>query len=420
MFRRKPQTQLIAGLDIGSTAVRIGVASYEPDMKGDGNIQIIGAAAVPSFGIHKGVISSIDETVSALSGALEQVERIVGAPIAHAWVGISGTHFISQASKGVVAAAKPNGDITDEDVSRAVEAARMVAPPLNYEVLHVLPKSFTVDGQEGIRNPIGMTGIRLEVDTQIIYGVTAHLKNITKAVYRTGIDIDDLVLSILAAGEIVTTSRQRELGVSIIDIGGSTTTVVVYEDGDVLHTATIPIGSEHITNDLAIGLRSSIDVAERVKIEFANCTPESYDKKDMLDLADVGAPSEMISRKYIAEIVEARVTEILEKINDELMKVDRSGLLPAGAYFIGGGARIDGLIPLAKRELELPVALGYPIDTQSISDKVNDISFASTFGLIRWAVEVLEHRHTGGQRKAFSGGTKVMDKIQDVWRSLIP
>jgi cell division protein FtsA len=352
---------------------------------------------------------------------LEQVERLIGAPVEHAWVGISGTHIISQDSKGVVAAAKPDGEITEEDVERAVDAARMVAPPLNYEVLHVLPRSFTVDGQEGIKNPVGMTGIRLEVDTQIIYGVTAHIKNITKAVYRTGIDIDDLVLSILAAGGAVTTSRQRDLGVAVVDIGGSITTLVVYEGDEVVHTATIPIGSEHVTNDLAIGLRTSIDVAERVKIGYTDCGSRLFTKKDIVDLGSLGAEtSEEVSLKHISEIAEARVTEILEKVDTELRAIHRSKLLPAGIILTGGGAKISGLVDLAKDVMELPASIGYPIEIPSISDKVNDIAFTTAVGLVEWGAHIFRERGRAKPRSRFASSGKVMQKMQDLWKSLIP
>src|SRR3989338_9178585 len=236
MFSKKGKqfTELIVGIDIGSTAIRVAVGQPTMGMDGREEVQIIGLVEVPSEGIQKGAISSIEET-----------ERLIGVPIEHAWIGISGIHILSQQSKGVVAVAKSDGEISTEDVDRAIDAAKTVAVPLNYEILHVIPRTFHVDSQTGIQDPVGMTGIRLEVDTQIIYGLTAHMKNITKAVYRTGIDIDDLVLSILATGEIVTTPRQRELGASVVNIGSSTTSIVVYEGGDIVDTSVLPLGSEH-------------------------------------------------------------------------------------------------------------------------------------------------------------------------------
>lgn len=419
MLRQKSQPQFITGLDIGSTAIRVAVGQYSQGA-GKSRVQILGAIETPSLGVHKGSVTSIEETVSSISNALEQMERLIGIPIEHAWVGISGTHLQSQHSKGVVAVAKADGEISSEDVERALDAARTVAPPLNYEVLHVLPKSYTVDGQTGIQDPVGMTGIRLEVDVQIIHGATAHLKNITKAVYRTGIDIDDLVLSILATGDVVTSSRQKELGTVVVNIGGSTTSMVVYEEGDIIHTAMFPIGSEHITNDLAIGIRTSIDVAERVKILWGHCIPSAFPKKDMVDLAEAGSDyHEEVSRQYVSEIVCARVSEILERIDKELEKIGKSGLLPAGIVFTGSGAKIQGLVDLSKHVLRLPSSLGYPIDLPSATDKGGDIAFTTAIGLVSWAAGL--EQHTVGPRGARSlGAGKAFQKIKDFAKSLMP
>lgn len=419
MARHKQTTELITGIDIGSTHVRIAVgqATY-----GDGpnpHIQVIGAVDVPSEGVHRGTITSIEDVVSSITSALEQVERVIGVPVEDAWVGMSAAHILSQPSKGVVAVAKSDGEISEEDVMRAVETTRMVAPPLNYEVLHVIPRTFSVDGQTGIKDPVGMTGIRLEVDTQIIYGLSPHIKNITKAVYRTGIDINDLVVSLFAVADIITTARQRELGVAVVDIGGATTNVVVYEAGDIVHTASLPIGSLHITNDLAIGLRTSIDVAEQVKVRYGNCLAEAIERREMIDLSDCGgAPGEAVEKAYTAEIVSARVSEIFEKIDAELRKIQRSGLLPSGIVFTGGGAKLNGLVDYARRELRLPASLGYPMDIQSATDKVQDLAFATAVGLITWGAQI----GSGGAKKkkfSFSGG-KVYEKMQKFFKTLIP
>lgn len=419
MVRNKNRTEFIAGLDIGSTAIRAAVGQLVFGESFDPQLQIMAAIEVASAGVQKGVITSIEETVSSISNALEMIERLVGAPIEHVWIGVSGAHIICHDSKGVVAIARTDGEITEEDVERAVEAAKTVASPLNYEILHVLPRSYAVDGQIGIKDPIGMTGIRLEVDTKIIYGVTAHMKNITKTVYRTGIDIDDFVLSILAAGDVVASPQQKELGTIVINIGGPTTSLVVYEEGEIIHTAVLPIGSSHITNDLALGLKTSIDIAERVKVEYGHCVSNGIHKKDMIDLASLGSPdSEMLSRYYIAQIIEARVCEILEKVDDELQKINRSGLLPAGAFFIGGGAKIAGLVELAKKELHLPASLGYPLHLQSISDKISDPAFGPVIGLVKWGSKLYH-----GQRKkgaSFNVAGKIIEKIQKMFKSLVP
>lgn len=410
---------VLAGLDLGSSAIRIAIGQFAADGQGGHRLHIIGAAEAPSEGMHKGVITSLEDVVSSISHSLEQAERYIGVPVDRVWVGMNGTHIVSQTSKGVVAIAKTDGEISGEDIERAVEATRMIAPPLNYEVLHVMPYGFTVDGQTGIRDPVGMTGMRLEVDTRIVYGLTAHMKNMMKAVYRTGVDIHDLVLSVLAVGELVTTAKQRELGVAVVDIGGSTTSLVVYEGGDVTHIATLPIGSEHITNDLAIGLRTSIDIAEEVKRTYGDCVGRAVTKKDMIDLASVGAPeSESVRLSYIVEIIQARVAELLEKVDAELARIHRQRLLPSGLVFTGGGSRLRGLVECAKEVLGLPASVGYPLDIESSTDKLHDLGYMTAIGLVRWGARV---NHGGDRTRRFSvSGVRVFEKVQHIFRSLMP
>jgi cell division protein FtsA len=344
-------------------------------------------------------------------------------PIDRVWVGISDPHIITQASKGVVAVSRANSEISDEDVNRAIEAARTISTPLNYEVLHVLPKSFNIDGQTGIKDPIGMTGIRLEVDTHIILGSTIQIKNLTKAVYRTGLEIEDLVLSILATAEAVASSRQKDLGVVVLDLGGATTSMVVFEGGDVLHTAVIPIGSEHITNDLAIGLRTSVDIAEKVKIEFGECLPDAVSKHDDVDLSVVGGGErEFVKRKYVSEIVEARVEEIFHKVDQELIRIGRSGLLPSGVILTGSGSKLSGLVDMAKKQLRLPAIIGYPIDFYSVTDKVSDPGFSAAMGLVRWGSNMqLSGVYSNSQRGRLSKKIgSVTGQFKGWFKSLIP
>lgn len=400
----------ITGLDIGSTAVRVVVAQRVPGALDKDALQVVGAAEVPSEGISKGLITSIDDAVSSVSAALERAERMVGAEIRSAWVGISGSHILSQTSRGVIGVSRPDGEIREEDVARAIEAAQTVATPPNYEILHVLPKSFVVDGQAGIKDPVGMSGIRLEVEAEIIQGLTAQVKNVTKCVYRTGIDIEDVVFSILATAEAVTTSRMRELGVMIANVGGSTTSMIVYEGGDVVHTAVLPIGSEHITSDIAIGLRISIEAAEQIKVRFGTAIPKDISRRDEIPLREVGATEdEVVSKKYVAEIIEARVEEIFDKVDHELKKVGRSGLLPAGIVLTGGGAKLPGMLEVAKRKLRLPAAMGMPLGINSITDRVNDVAFTTAVGLVHWGAAT-----TKNQRRGKGKGSKMISKITAV------
>ena len=401
-MRKAQEQHLIAGLDIGSTVTRLVVGQVVERGGAEGTeLQILGAAAAETQGVHKGAITSIEDVVSSISSCLEQAERMAGIPVDSAWIGVSGSHIMTQTSKGVVAVANPDSEISEEDVARAIEASKSVAAPMNYEVLHVLPKVFSIDGQPGVKDPIGMSGIRLEVDTQIILGSAAQVKNLTKAIYRTGLEIEDLVYSVLANAEAVITNRQRDLGVAVVNIGASTTSIGVFEEGDLLHTTVLPIGSEHITNDIAIGLRTSIDIAENVKLNFVDCSLANLNKNEEFDLYEAGAPDhELVKKHYLQEIVRARVEEILKKIDREFAVAKRSGMLPAGVVFTGSGAKLPGFIEEAKKILRLPATLGYPLHVLSVTDKVNDIGFATAVGLVKWG-SVMGSQTSGSRR---SGG----------------
>lgn len=420
----KGKQNIIAGLDIGSSMVRMAVGQmvYRGD-ESQAEMQILGATEVPSEGMHKGSINSIEDLVSAVSSCLEKMERTVGLPIDRVWTGVSGLHIMSQNSKGVVAVSKADSEISETDVERALEAARSISTPLNYEVLHVLPKRFSVDGQTGIKDPVGMTGIRLEVDAQIILGASAQIKNLTKAIYRSGLEIEDLVLSILASSEAAVTNRQKDLGVAVVDFGASTTSLAVYEEGEILHSTILPIGSEHITNDIAIGLRTSIDVAERVKIEYGDCFSSTVSKKEEIDLYELGAGEhENVKRKYLSEIIEARVEEIMQKIDDELRKVGRSGMLPAGVVFTGGGAKLPGITEAGKKYLRLPATLGYPLNFISATDKINDLGFVNAVGLLKWG-SMMSAGHSIKNGKLFDGLKKVGGSagvLKDWFKALLP
>ena len=415
--------ELYTGLDIGSHAVRIAVGKLVPSPDGKEQIHIIGAVESPSKGIHKGTITNLEDAVSSVSKALEQAERITGLPLNSAWVGISGSHIIAQESRGVVGVARHDGEIHDDDVERSIEAARTVATPTNYEILHVIPKSFIVDGQHGIKDPVGMNGIRLEVDALIIQGLSSQIKNLTKSVYRTGLDIEDVVFSILATAESVVSERQKELGVCIVNIGASTTSMVVFEEGDILHSSVLPIGSDHITSDIAIGLRTSIDVAEQVKLQYATAIPDEVSKKDQINLAELGAmEEEYVGRRFVADITEARVQEIFEHVDRELEGIDRSGMLPAGVILTGGGSKLAGMLEAAKRTLRLPISSGIPIGVSSVIDRVSDPVMSTAIGLVLWGRQM---RGEGGRGfgklfSSFKQADKLTNTIKKFFSSLRP
>lgn len=267
-----------------------------------------------------------------------------------------------------------------------------------------------------------MTGIRLEVDAQIIQGLSSQIRNVTKSVYRTGLDIEDLVLSILAAAEGLLSGRQKELGVLLVNIGASTTSVVVFEEGDVIHTAILPIGSDHITSDLAIGLRTSVDVADKVKIECGDALPKDYTKKEEINLKDFDGEDVLVSQKYIAEIIEARVEEIFERVDIELRKIERSGMLPAGAVLTGGGSKLPNIVEVAKRKLRLPASMGKPLKGNLVIDRVNDPVFSTALGLVFWGNQLTESKkpRLGKMIPRFKSVDEVTNKMRKWIKSLVP
>ena len=405
---------IIVGLDIGSTQIRLVAAQQKED-----ELQIIGAIESPSQGINKGIINSIEDATSSISRCLEKAERLIGLPIVSAWVGISGAHIKAEKSKGVVAVSRSDGEVTQDDVERTIEAARALSVPPNYEILHVIPTKYSVDNQTDIKDPVGMIGVRLEAETLIIQGLAAQIKNFTKAIYRTELNIEDLVLSNLAAAEAVLTDKQKDLGTVLINIGSSTTGLSVFEEGELLHTAVLPIGSEHITADIAIGLRCPINLAERIKVEHGSAAPKDLNKKDEIDISklvqeeELGNDEEFISKKYVSEIIEARVEEIMEKIDEELKKIDRSGMLPAGAIIIGGGAKLPGIVEVAKKKLRIPASIGSNRSTIHTIDKVDDPAFLTALGLAIWGFELSGKQKTAWKRV---GGTKIISKtFGKVW-----
>lgn len=389
---------LIVGLDVGSTYVRLVAGQRKED-----EFQVIGAVESPASGVNKGIVNSIEDATSSISRCLEKAERLIGLPIVNAWVGISGAHIKAEKSKGVVAISRSDGEVTEDDIGRTIEAARALSVPPNYEILHVIPTRYSVDNQTDIKDPLGMIGVRLEAETIIIQGLAAQIKNYTKAIYRTELNIEDLVLSHLAAAEAVLSPKQKDLGAILINIGSTTTGIAVFEEGELLHTAVLPIGSEHITADVAIGLRCPINLAERIKVEYGS-TAVKEGQQDEVDirqlLEEEGMASDdddddmqTISRKYVADIIEARVEEIMEKIDDELKKIERSGMLPAGAFIIGGGAKLPGVVDVAKKKLRIPATLGANRALAHPIDKVNDPTFLTALGLAMWGYQVSAQPH---------------------------
>ena len=407
-FMSKKQ-KIITGIDIGTVATKIVVAQET----GEEKINVIGGAECPSVGVSKGVITSIEDAVTSISSALEKAERMTGLGTEHAFVGISGKDIMSQESQGVVAVAKVDKEIREDDVERSLAAAQTVATPPNYEIIHVIPRSFKVDNQELIKDPVGMTGVRLEVEARIIEGPAAQIKNLTKCVDRTGVDIDDLVFSILATAEACLSLRQKELGAAVVNIGAATTSVAVFEEGDVLIAQVLPVGSSHITNDIAIGLRTSIELAEQVKLEQGMLLSKDVKSRDEISLEDIADGEEgTISKKELYMVIEARVEEIFSMVDEILKDIDRSGKLPSGVVLTGGGAKMPGMIEMAKKVFRLPASLGYPKGVVTVIDKINDLNFTTAAGLALW----------GRQMGVVEGGrgSDLFLKLRDLVRRLKP
>jgi cell division protein FtsA len=410
------------GLDVGSSNIRAVILQNFEDEE---RPRVMGIGIAPSFGIRRGVVADVDETIRSVNEALKNAERTSGIPITRVISSVGGNHIRYQESQGVVAIAKADGEITQDDVMRSLTAAETISLPSNTEIIHVIPRNFVVDDQKDIKDPIGMNGIRLEVNAVLILGATPVIKNLSKCVYQAGVEIDDMVFSGLAAARAAFNKRQKELGVILIDLGGGTTNFVVYEEGELVQVGVIPIGGGHITNDVAIGLRTSIDVAEKVKINYGSALPGEINKKDTINLAEIDQSEEgEISRHHVAEIIEARLEEIFNLIDKELRKTGRSGMLPAGAVFVGGGAKLPGVVDLSKKILRLPAQTGFPLELGGIVDKVDEPGFVSAVGLALWGAEIAVPGISRGYKipaidKLSSFGGSV-DKMKGWLRKFLP
>jgi len=414
-----PKEQIIVGLDVGSCFIRTVVAKMRPDQT---KPQIIGVGQSPSFGLRKGVVVDIEEAVKNISQSVQEAERSSGLSIERAYVSLSGNHIVSRTSKGVVAVSRADGEIAKEDVDRAINAASAISISPNREILHIIPRSFAVDDQTGIRDPAGMNGVRLEVDALIIEGSTPFIKNLTKCISEAGLEIEGLVLAPLAASRAALTKRQKELGVLALDLGGGTASLTVFEEGDIIHSCVLPVGSSHITSDIAIGLRSSIDLAEKVKLEYGSALVSEIGKKDTINLSKLGLEEKgVIPRIQVAEIIEARLIETLELVNKELKSIDRQGLLPAGVVLLGGGAKMPSLVDLTKEGLKLPAQVGFPLELEGIIEEVDDPAFATAVGLILWSID---ERVKSGRFRAIAlpqlSITSTIGKIKNWLKGFLP
>lgn len=429
--------KVVVAVDIGTSKIVTLIA------KVDETVNVLGVSEVPALGIRKGQIVDIEDAVSAINSSLEAAERMAGYSVSHVIVSIGGSHVESQNSRGVVAVSAPEGEITLNDLTRVIDAAKAISLSSTREIIHVLPRNYTVDGQEGIKDPIGMTGVRLEVDTHIITAGTTSLKNLEKALTGVGVDIDGVVFNGYASSLSVLSDTEKELGVVLVDMGAGTTDVCIYVEGSVSYSAVLPIGARHITNDLAIGLRISLESAEKIKLFLSSGTtkkiirpqeeitdvepkPESS-KTDDIDVSMLGLPEEVrkVSRKTLVEgIIRPRLNEIFTMIGHEIKKSSFGGKTPAGLVITGGGAQTIGIQDSAKRMLAMPVRVGMPVGMKGIIDEIQDSSFATVIGLAKYGgtVGVASSLPFGVSLPQFGGifNGKIIRKITDLIKSFIP
>ncbi len=411
----KPQEEIYIGLDIGSSKVCCVVGLME---EGAQTPSVIGVGTAPTTGMRRGVVVDVEETVSSITAAVDEAERISGIAIDRATISIDGAHVESLNSKGTIAVGRADQEISVEDLHRAEEAATAVHLPPNREILQVFPRSYSVDAQSNIKDPVGMHGVRLEVDTHIITGATPAIKNLHRSIYQAGIDIEGQILVPLAAARAVLTKRQKELGVAVIDIGGGTTGVAVFEEGDVLYSSVLPVGSGHITNDLAIGLRTNIDVAEKIKQKYVKVGGSKSSANEKLRIEELeGDDNMVVSRSELSKIVNARLEEIFQMVRDELKHVGKDVMLPAGVILTGGGAKLPGIEDFAKQILKLPVVIGKPEGLSGMVDRINDPGLAAPVGLM---LENMTYAGTGGGDKANAKIGATVEKLKKTLRNLLP
>jgi cell division protein FtsA len=347
---------------------------------------------------------------------VDEAERISGIAIDRATIGIDGSNISSLNSKGVIAVGRADQEIGEDDLRRAEEAATAVQLPPNREILQVFPRSYTVDDQGNIKDPVGMHGVRLEVESHIITGSSPAIKNLHRAIYQAGIDIEGQVLIPLAAARAVLTKRQRELGVAVVDIGAGTTGIAVFEEGDVLYTAILPVGSGHITNDLAIGLRTNVDVAEKIKQKYVK-VGSKVNMSEKLRIEELEGEDVVVARKELNKIVTARLDEIFQMVREELRHVSKDIMLPGGVVLTGGGAKMPGIEEFAKDALRLPVVIGKPEGLSGMIDRLNDPALAAPVGLMLENMS-FAGSGTGDRANAKIGAT--VEKIKKTLRNLLP
>lgn len=400
------------GLDIGTSKVACVVGLHQEDMA---EPSIIGLGVAPTTGLRRGTVADVEETVASITAALEEAERMSGVTIERATISVDGAHVQSLNSRGVIAVSRADREISREDLIRVEEAAAAIQMDSNRQILQVIPKSYTVDSQTNVIDPVGMNGVRLEIDTHIITAASPAMKNLTNAVFRAGIQINDQLLVPLASARAVLTKRQFELGVVLLDIGAETTGIAVFEEGSIVLTSILPVGSNHITKDLVHGLRTNIDVAEKVKLAHARAIKDKAKSSEKIDLADFGGTGQ-VTQAEIDRIVIARSEEIMQMVATQLRKAGKDSMLSGGAVLTGGGAKLAGIAVLAADVLKLSTVMATPRGFGGISDKVKDPAYAAAVGLMLEDMHHTPPSH-GGINKAIGD---VITQAKSIFKNFLP
>ncbi len=407
---------IIVGIDIGTTKICTLVAREESP----GQLRILGVGIEPSQGIRKGVVVDMGAASQVIARSVDKAERTCGLEIKSALVSLAGSHVSSVNSRGVVGIT--GRTIDHDDIARAVDAARAVAIPHNREIIHIIQRGFSIDGQEGIRQPLGMHGYRLEVETHIITASAASVENLRQCLAASGVEISQFVLNPLASGEVVLTETEREMGVVLCDMGGGTTDMAIYIDGDVWHTSVLAVGGNHVTSDIAHGLRLPVSQAEEVKLKHGHATREGVPADEYFTIRPFGEEQDaQINRQELAHIIEARVEEIFGLVLQEIKRSGYDGLLPAGMVLTGGSSALANIRALAQRTLGLPVRIAKPENLIGMADRLDSPAFSTSVGLLQWAVLMSDISPQPLRRRIPGSGSRLdWEKIKDWLRRLLP
>ena len=373
--------EIIFGLDIGTTKVCALVGAVR-----EGQLQIIGLGIEPSRGMRKGMVVDVREASVVIASAIEAAEQTSGYELRDALVSIAGEHISCTNSRGVAPIGRDSQGIALTDIERALEAAQAIPIPHNREIIHMIPREYTVDEHHGVKNPLGMHGYRLEVEAHIITGASPALRNLSQCTENVGINAEEFILNVLASGEAVVEPNEREMGVIVADIGGGTTDIALYKQGTIWYTKVIPIGGYHITNDIAIGLRAPYEVAEKVKIQYGDCRPDQIDASSVFPVEPFGGEKIQVGRQDLAFVIEARVEEVFKLILQAVEQSGYEGLLPAGIVLTGGASQLRGIADVAESILNVPARVADPRNLLGLVDQLHSPAYATSVGLLRWAM----------------------------------